>query len=174
MNRKVGLFLLLIVLASAAFAQVRIAQLSDLHIGAPASTAPHAVDNLRQAVQIINAQEVMWSLSPATSVRIRRHGLRPAASSASSRRRSITSPAITISTPMILIVTAGYSVKTSAAQVKNVLIYGFDSSVLGDYDSYNAAKLTLPPPSQQATQNKVQMLNWMRSSATPAPPAARS
>lgn len=172
MKRRVGLFLLLIVLASAAFAQVRIAQLSDLHIGAPASTAPHAVDNLRQAVQIINAQGVDAVIVTGDI------GENP---TAWAQARSILSQL----KAKVYYIPGNHDIHSNdfdryrgvfgkdfyTAQVKNVLIYGFDSSVFGDYDSYNAAKLALPPPSQQATQNKVQMLNWMRSSATPPPPA---
>src|SRR3954451_8486335 len=55
---KTGIVLFLLLVVSVASAQVRIAQLSDLHIGASTATAPHAIDNLRQAVQIINAQGV--------------------------------------------------------------------------------------------------------------------
>jgi 3',5'-cyclic AMP phosphodiesterase CpdA len=170
MKRKLVFFLLLV--ASVASAQVRIAQLSDLHIGAPAATAPHAVDNLRQAVQIINAQGVDAVIVTGDI------GENP---TAWANARSILGQL----KAKVYYVPGNHDIHSNdfdryrgvfgqdfyRVQVKNVLIYGFDSSVFGNYDSYDAAKLALPPPSQQAAQNKTQMLNWMRSSATPPPPA---
>jgi 3',5'-cyclic AMP phosphodiesterase CpdA len=169
MKTRMVSFLLL--LASVASAQVRIAQLSDLHIGAPAATAPHAVDNLRQAVQIINAQgvdavivtgDIGENPTAWTTARTILGGLKAPVyyapgnhdihSNDFDRYRKV------------------FKDDFYRVQVKNVVIYGLDSSVFGNYDSYNADKITLAPISAQAKQNEVQMLNWMRSSATPPPP----
>ncbi len=169
MNTRIVLFLLLV--ASVASAQVRIAQLSDLHIGAPASTAPHAVDNLRQAVQIINAQGVDAVIVTGDI------GENPTAwTTARTILGGLTAP--------VYYVPGNHDIHSNdfdryrnvfkndfyRVQVKNVVIYGLDSSDFGNYDSYNADKITLAPASAQAKQNEAQMLSWMRSSATPPPP----
>jgi 3',5'-cyclic AMP phosphodiesterase CpdA len=168
---KIRIVLFLLLVASVASAQVRIAQLSDLHIGAPAATAPHAVDNLRQAVQKINAQGVDAVIVTGDI------GENPTAwATARTILAGLKAP--------VYYVPGNHDIHSNdfdryrnvfkndfyRAQVKNVVIYGFDTADFGNYDSYNADKVTLAPESAQAKQNEVQMLNWMRSSATPPPP----
>jgi 3',5'-cyclic AMP phosphodiesterase CpdA len=169
MKTRIALFLLLV--ASVASAQVRIAQLSDLHIGASAATAPHATDNLRQAVQIINAQgvdavivtgDIGENTTAWATARTILGGLKAPVyyapgnhdihSNDFDRYRGV------------------FSNDFYKVQVKNVVIYAIDTADFGNSDSYNADKVTLAPVSAQATQNKVQMLNWMQSSAA-SPPA---
>lgn len=164
------LALLFLLVASTASAQVKIAQLSDLHIGAPASTAPNATANLTKAVQTINTEGVdaviitgdigenSTAWSQARTILAQLHapvyyvpGNHDIHSTDFDRYRNV------------------FGKDYFSVQVKNVVIYGFDSSVFGDYDSYSAAKVTLPPASAQAIQNKALMVSWMQSSATPVP-----
>lgn len=167
---KARIVVLLLLGASVASAQVRIAQLSDLHIGAPAATAPHATDNLRQAVQIINTQGVDAVIVTGDI------GENPAAwSTARTILGGLKAP--------VYYIPGNHDIHSNdfdryrgvfgkdffKVQVKNVVIYGFDTEDFGNYDSYNADQVALAPVSAQATQNKVQMLSWMQSSATPPP-----
>jgi hypothetical protein len=49
--------------------------------------------------------------------------------------------------------------------VKNVVIYALDSEVFGNYDNYDAAKVALPPPSEEARENGARMMHWLEDSA---------
>ncbi len=172
---KARIILWLLLITSAAFAQVRIAQLSDLHIGSKVNIAPHAIDNLRTAVKIINDRGVDAVIVTGDI------GENPKAwADARSILGHLKAP--------VYYVPGNHDIHSNdfdryrnvfgkdfySVQVKNVVIYGFNSSVFGDYDSYKAAKVVLPAASPQATQNKVRMIAWVRSQAPPTPAAPPS
>jgi predicted phosphodiesterase len=167
--RSVFLGIALCAVSLAAAAQVRIAQLSDLHIGL--GKAPHASDNLRKAVKIINDRGVDAVIVTGDI------GENP---QAWDQARSILGQ---LKAP-VYYVPGNHDIHSNdldryrkvfgddfyKVQVKNVVIYGLDSEVFGNYDSYDAAKVALPAASQEAIQNKARMLSWLQSSATPPPP----
>lgn len=143
---------------------VRIAQLSDLHIGLP--RAPQAAANLRKAVDIINqrgvdavvvtgdigenprdweeARDILKRLKAPVYYIPGNHDIH---SNDFDRYRKV------------------FGDDFYRVRVKNVVIYGFDSEVFGNYDSYDAAKLALPPPSDEARENGARMMQWIEASA---------
>ena len=156
--------LCLFLLTVAASAQVRIAQLSDLHIGL--AKAPHASENLRKAVKIINdrgvdavvvtgdigetprdwdeARDILGHCKAPVYYVPGNHDIH---SNDFDRYRHV------------------FGDDFFRVRVKNVVLYGFDSEVFANYDSYDAAKVSLPPASEEARENKARMLRWMDESA---------
>ncbi|HEY3928551.1 MAG TPA: metallophosphoesterase [Candidatus Koribacter sp.] len=139
---------------------MRIAHLSDLHIGL--ARAPQAADNLKRAVDLINQRGVDavvvsgdigekqsdWEIARS----ILKHCKAP-----------------------VYYVPGNHDIHSNdfdryrhvfgddwyKVQVKYVTIYGLDSEVFGNYDSYSDAKVALPPSSDEAQQNRARMLQWM-------------
>jgi DNA repair exonuclease SbcCD nuclease subunit len=156
--------LCLFLLTVAASAQVRIAQLSDLHIGL--AKAPHASENLRKAVKIINdrgvdavvvtgdigetprdwdeARDILGHCKAPVYYVPGNHDIH---SNDFDRYRHV------------------FGDDFFRVRVKNVVLYGFDSEVFANYDSYDAAKVSLPAASEEARENKARMLRWMDESA---------
>jgi hypothetical protein len=166
MQRTLKLLLLSLFLtfaAAAASAQVRLAHLSDLHIGL--ARAPHAADNLRQAVRIINDRGVDAVLVSGDI------GENP---SDWDQARDILSHC----KAPVYYIPGNHDIHSNdfdryrkifgddfyRVRIKNVVIYGLDSEAFGNYDSYDAAKIVLPPSSDEARQNKTRMLQWMEES----------
>lgn len=156
--------LCLFLLAGGALAQVRIAQLSDLHIGL--AKAPNASENLRRAVKIINdrgvdavvvtgdigenprdwdeARDILGHCKAPVYYVPGNHDIH---SNDFDRYRHV------------------FGDDFFRVRVKNVVLYGFDSEVFANYDSYDAAKVSLPGASDEARENKARMLRWMEESA---------
>ncbi len=161
--------LLLIVLLSfflslSALGQVRIAQLSDLHIGL--ARAPHAADNVRKAVQIINdrgvdavivtgdigekpsdweeARDILGKLKAPVYYIPGNHDIH---SNDFDRYRKV------------------FGDDFYRVRVKNVVIYALDSEVFGNYDSYEADRTAVPPASDEARENAARMMHWLEESA---------
>ena len=148
----------------AAFAQVRIAHLSDLHIGL--ARAPQAAENLRRAVDIINQRGVDAVLVSGDI------GEKP---SDWDKARDILSHC----RAKVYYVPGNHDIHSDdfdryrhvfgedwyRVQIKNVVLYALDSEVFGNYDSYEAAKVSLPPASDESRQNKARMMQWLEESA---------
>lgn len=163
------LLLLCFLLNLVALAQVRIAQLSDLHIGL--ARAPHAADNVRKAVKIINDRGVDAVVVTGDI------GEKP---SDWNEARDILSKL----TAPVYYIPGNHDIHSNdfdryrkvfgddfyRVRVKNVVIYAIDSEVFGNYDSYEAARAALPPASDEARENATRMMHWMEESADqPAP-----
>ncbi|ABF43743.1 metallophosphoesterase [Candidatus Koribacter versatilis Ellin345] len=169
LRKLLGIF---IFLCSTAFAQnVRIAQLSDLHLGL--ARAPQAADNLRHAVQMINdrgvdavvvtgdigekpsdwdeAREILGRLKAPVYYIPGNHDIH--ANDFDRYRRVFGDDFYTV-------------------RVKNVVIYGLDSEVFGNYDNYDAAKASVPAPGDEAREAKAKMMRWLEESAG-RPPSDR-
>ena len=164
MQRLQRLLLVLLFTACTASAQVRIAQLSDLHIGL--ARAPHAADNVRKAVKIINdrgvdavvvtgdigetprdwdeAREILGHLKAPVYYVPGNHDVH---SNDVERYRKV------------------FGDDFYHVRVKNVVIYAFDSEVFGNYDSYDAAKVALPPASDEAREHGARMMQWLQGEA---------
>lgn len=161
--RKFGLFLFLTACAAAS-AQVRIAHLSDLHIGL--ARAPHAAENLRRAVQIINDRGVDAVVVTGDI------GENP---QDWDQARDI----LKHSKAPVYYIPGNHDIHSNdfdryrkvfgddfyRIRIKNVVIYGLDSEVFGDYDSYDAARVALPPPSEEASENRQRQRQWLEESA---------
>ncbi len=157
-------FGLLLLLCSAAFAQdVRIAQLSDLHLGL--ARAPRAADNLRRAVQMINDRGVDAVVVTGDI------GEKP---SDWEEAREILGHL----KPPVYYIPGNHDVHTNdldrykrvfgddfyRVKVKNVVIYALDSEVFGNYDNYDAAKAMVPSAGEQTAENKTRMMQWLEQS----------
>lgn len=148
----------------AAFAQVRIAHLTDLHIGL--ARAPQAAENLRRAVDIINERGVDAVLVSGDI------GEKP---SDREKAREILGHC----RAKVYYAPGNHDIHSDdfdryrrvfgddwyRVQIKNVVVYSLDSEVFGNYDSYDAAKVSLPPTSDEARQNKARMMQWLEESA---------
>lgn len=173
MFRKRTLLLLVFALFPLlAAAQVRIAQLSDLHIGL--AKAPNAANNLRKAVQIINdrgvdavvvtgdigenpkdweeAREILSHLRAPVHYIPGNHDIH---SNDFDRYRHV------------------FGDDFYRFQVKNVVVYALDSEVFGNYDSYDAAKVALPPQSDEARENEAREMHWLEESAEKPMPGGK-
>lgn len=143
---------------------MRIAQLSDVHIGL--ARAPRAEENLREAVRIINERGVDAVVVTGDI------GETPQAwETARSILGELRAP--------VYYIPGNHDIHSNdfdryrkvfghdfyRVRVKNVVIYAIDSEVFGDYDSYDAAKFQLPPPSEEAQQNGARMMQWLEQSA---------
>jgi DNA repair exonuclease SbcCD nuclease subunit len=152
----------------AALAQVRLAHLSDLHIGL--ARAPQAAENLRRAVDIINQRGVDAVLVSGDI------GEKP---SDWEKAREILSHC----KAKVYYVPGNHDIHSTdfdryrhvfgddwyRVQIKNVVLYALDSEVFGNYDSYEEAKSSLPPASDEARENKARMLRWLEESAEKEP-----
>ncbi len=163
--------LCLFLLTVSAWAQVRLAQLSDLHIGL--AKAPNASDNLRRAVKIINDRGVDAVVVTGDI------GENP-------RDWDEARDILSHCKAPVYYVPGNHDIHSNDfdryrrvfgddffhVRVKYVMLYGFDSEVFANYDSYDAAKVTLPAASEEARENKTRMMRWMDDSA--AKPAEKS
>ena len=163
-TRTLLLLFVLFLFNLAAAAQVRIAQLSDLHIGL--AKAPQAAENLRKAVKIINDRGVDAVVVTGDI------GEKP---SDWDEARDILGK---LQAP-VYYVPGNHDVHSNdvdryrkvfgddfyRVRVKNVVIYAFDSEAFGNYDSYEAARVALPQASDEAHQNATRMMQWMEESA---------
>jgi DNA repair exonuclease SbcCD nuclease subunit len=171
-NRLLLLFFCVLFFFNFASAQVRIAQLTDLHIGL--ARAPHAADTLREAVKIINdrgvdavvvtgdvgenpgdweiAREILGHLKAPVYYIPGNHDIH---SNDFDRYRKV------------------FGDDFYRVRVKNVVIYALDSEVFGNYDSYDAAKVALPPPSEEARENGTRMMHWLQESVEHPVPEER-
>jgi 3',5'-cyclic AMP phosphodiesterase CpdA len=165
-----NLLFFFLLLTSVAFAQnVRIAQLSDLHIGL--ARAPRAADSLREAVKKINdrgvdavlvtgdigekpsdweeAREILHNLKAPVYYIPGNHDIH---ANDFDRYRKV------------------FGDDFYRVRVKNVVIYGLDSEVFGNYDNYDAARTAVPPPGDEGREAKARMLHWLEESAGGASP----
>jgi len=150
--------LLLLLLCCAATAQVVIAQLSDTHLGEP--RAPHAADNLRQAVSLINQRH------PDAVILSGDIGETPKDwAEAKSILRDLKAK--------LYYVPGNHDVHTHDVdryrstfgddyykfEVKNVTFIVIDSQLLGNFEHYDAA--TPPPLPSDTEAESRKMLAWM-------------
>ncbi len=165
MNRKFLLFFWIFALVAAGCAQdVRIAHLTDLHIGL--ARAPRAADNLKKAVEIINQRGVDAVLVTGDI------GETPRAwDEARDILKHCKAP--------VYYVPGNHDIHSNdfdryrhvfgddfyKVQVRYVTIYGFDSEAYGNYDSYDADKVQLQPQSDEAQQNLARMRQWKEEEA---------
>lgn len=143
---------------------MRIAQLSDLHLGL--ARAPQAEKNLREAVRIINGRSVDavvvtgdigetprdWETARGILGELKAPlyyipGNHDIHSNDFNRYRKV------------------FGDDFYRVRVKNVVIYAIDSETFGDYDRYDAAKVELPSPSDEARENGARMMQWLEESA---------
>ena len=165
MMRKTCLLALLLLCSAFSLAQdTRIAQLSDLHLGL--ARAPRAADNLLQAVQMINQRGVDAVVVTGDI------GEKP---SDWDEARQILSR----SKAPVYYIPGNHDIHANdfdryrkafgddfyRVRVKNVVIYGLDSEVFGNYDNYDAARTAVPAPSEEARESKARMLQWLEESA---------
>jgi 3',5'-cyclic AMP phosphodiesterase CpdA len=160
--RKVALlefiFIFLMVVAPRASAQVVIAQISDTHLGEP--EAPHAFDNLRRTVDMVNARHpdavivsgdvgenydqwliargiLKWLHAPVYYA----PGNHDVHTNDVQKYREVFGP------------------DYFRFQVKGVTFLVIDSQLLGNYDQFNAQPLPPMPPETAAEGEK--MLSWL-------------
>ena len=152
------LILLLCLVACASSAQVVIAQLSDTHIGEP--RAPHAADNLRQAVNLINQRHVDAVILSGDI------GETP-------KDWAIAKSILRDLNAKLYYVPGNHDVHTHDVdryrnvfgddyyrfQVKNVTFIVIDSQLLGNFEHYEAGAPPPLPPDTEAESKK--MLAWM-------------
>lgn len=155
-----GLFLAcaLFVFAQGAQAQVTIAQLSDTHLGEQHS--PHAADNLRHAVDMINARH------PDAVVLSGDIGENPAEwDKAKSILKKLKAPLYyapgnhDVHSHDLDRYRAAFGKDYYRFQVKNVTFLVIDSQLLGNYDQFDARPLPPLPPQMQ--QESDRMLAWL-------------
>lgn len=145
-------------LCAAAFAQVTIAQISDTHIGE--KRAPHAADNLKLAVQMINDRH------PDAVILSGDIGENPEAwEKARGILKHLKSP--------LYYAPGNHDVHSSDVdryrrvfgkdyydfRVKDVEFVVIDSQLLGNYDAYDAKRPQPLPP--QTEEESEQMLGWL-------------
>jgi 3',5'-cyclic AMP phosphodiesterase CpdA len=154
----VFLCVMLLVLAATSVAQVTIAQISDTHIGE--KRAPHAADNLKLAVQMINdrhpdavilsgdigenpeawekAKSILKHLKPPLYYAPGNHDVH---SNDVDRYRGV------------------FGKDYYTFRVKDVEFVVIDSQLLGNFDSYDARKPQPLPP--QTEEESERMLEWL-------------
>ncbi len=156
--RSVVFVWLAVVLCAATFAQVTIAQISDTHIGE--KRAPHAADNLKLAVHMINDRH------PDAVIVSGDIGENP---EAWEKARSI----LKHLKPPLYYVPGNHDVHSSDVdryrgvfgkdyytfRVKDVEFVVIDSQLLGNYDSYDAKRPQPLPP--QTEEESERMLDWL-------------
>jgi len=154
----VAVLLLAFVPGPKVFAQVTIAQISDTHLGE--KHAPHAADNLRTAVKMINERH------PDAVILSGDIGENPKAwDEAKSILKGLKSP--------LYYAPGNHDVHSSDLEryrsafgkdyytfhVKDITFVVINSQLLGNYDSYDAKQ---PPPlPPQAAKESEQMLEWL-------------
>src|SRR5262249_50014613 len=152
-RRKLAFAVFAILLqASSSLAQVRIAQISDTHIGEKHS--PHAEENLRQAVEMINARR------PDAVILSGDIGESP---KAGEKARSI----LRGLKPHLYYVPGNHDVHSNdvdryrsvfgkdyySFQVKNVTVLAIDSQLLANVDVYDAKQpQPLPPETEEESE----------------------
>lgn len=148
---------------SNALAQVTVAQLSDTHLGD--KHAPHAADNLRQAVEMINARH------PDAVILSGDIGENP---DEWEKARSILKKL----KPPLYYAPGNHDVHSNDLEryrrvfgkdyysfdVKNVTFVVIDSQLLGNFDVYDAKKpLPLPPETEDESERMMSWLEGLRS-----------
>lgn len=160
-----ALFVSVFLLAVPSVAQITIAQLSDTHIGEK-KHAPHAADNLRQAVQMINERR------PDAVILSGDIGENP---QAWEEARSILAE---LKAPLYY-APGNHDVHSNdvdryrkvfgkdyySFQVKDVTFIVIDSELLANIDSFDAKQPQPLPP--QAEEESERMLSWLDSQGTP-------
>ena len=146
--------------SATALAQVTVAQISDTHVGE--KHAPHAAENLRHAVRMINDRH------PDAVILSGDIGENPRAwEEARSILKGLQAP--------LYYVPGNHDVHSSDVQryrsvfgkdyysfrVKDVTFVVIDSQLLGNYDVYDAKQL--PPLPAETEEESEQMLNWLAS-----------
>lgn len=160
LKRAAGLLLacLLFVFARSAQAQVTIAQLSDTHLGEQHS--PHAADNLRRAVDMINSRH------PDAVVLSGDIGENPGEwDRAKSILKKLKAPLYyapgnhDVHSHDLDRYRGAFGKDYYRFQVKNVTFLVIDSQLLGNYDQFDARPL--PPLPPQMEQESDRMLAWL-------------
>lgn len=155
-----GLFLacMLFAFAGRAQAQVTIAQLSDTHLGEQHS--PHAADNLRRAVDMINSRH------PDAVILSGDIGENPAEwDKAKSILKKLKAPLYyapgnhDVHSHDVDRYRGAFGKDYYRFQVKNVTFLVIDSQLLGNYDNFEARPL--PPMPPQTEQESEKMLDWL-------------
>lgn len=148
----------LFVFARPAQAQVTIAQLSDTHLGEQHS--PHAADNLRRAVDMINSRH------PDAVVLSGDIGENPGEwDKAKSILKKLKAPIYyapgnhDVHSHDLDRYRGAFGKDYYSFQVKNVTFLVIDSQLLGNYDQFDARPL--PPLPQQMQQESDRMLAWL-------------
>jgi 3',5'-cyclic AMP phosphodiesterase CpdA len=159
---KLALFFLigaLFVLARPAHAQVTIAQLSDTHLGEQHS--PHAADNLRHAVDMINSRH------PDAVVLSGDIGENPGEwDKAKSILKKLKAPVYyapgnhDVHSHDVDRYRGAFGKDYYRFQVKNVTFLVIDSQLLGNYDQFDARPLPPLPPNTEQESEK--MLDWLK------------
>jgi len=155
---------------SAAHAQVSIAQISDTHLGE--KRAPHAADNLRRAVEMINARHpdaIILSGDIGETPRDWRE--------AKQILSAIKAPLYyvpgnhDVHTHDVQQYRAEFGKDYYRFQVKGVNFVVIDSQLLGNYEQYEAKSPPPLPPDTQAESDE--MLRWLEKQANESarPPA---
>ena len=150
-------------------AQVTIVQLSDTHIGL--SQAPHAVKNLNQAVQMINA------IRPDAVIVSGDIGENPADwNLARSILRNLNVPVFyapgnhDVHTHNVSQYRAVFGPDYYRFEVRGITFLVIDSQLLGNFDNFNAKTPPPLPPDTLAESNK--MIAWLTAQAASIPKGA--
>jgi 3',5'-cyclic AMP phosphodiesterase CpdA len=140
-------------------AQVTIAQLSDTHLGEQHS--PHAADNLRKAVQMINARH------PDAVILSGDIGENPGEwDKAKSILKGLQSPLYyapgnhDVHSHDVDRYRSAFGKDYYRFQVKGVTFLVIDSQLLGNYDNFDAHPL--PPMPPQTEEESKRMLDWLK------------
>jgi 3',5'-cyclic AMP phosphodiesterase CpdA len=160
LKRATGLLLacMLFVFARTAQAQVTIAQLSDTHLGEQHS--PHAADNLRRAVDMINSRH------PDAVILSGDIGENPGEwDKAKSILKKLKAPVYyapgnhDVHSHDVDRYRGAFGKDYYRFQVKNVTFLVIDSQLLGNYDNFEARPLPPMPPNTEEESKK--MLDWL-------------
>lgn len=150
---------LFFVFPACGLAQVTIAQISDSHLGEQHS--PHAADNLRRAVQMINARH------PDAVILSGDIGENPAEwAKAKSILKGLKSPLYyapgnhDVHSNDVDRYRSAFGRDYYRFQVKGVTFLVIDSQLLGNYDNFGAH--TLPPLPPQTEKESERMLAWLK------------
>ncbi len=160
LRTKLLLVLLALCLNLPAVAQVKIVQLSDLHLGL--ARAPRAADNLRRAVELANQRH------PDAVVVTGDIGENPRGwEEAREILRGVQAP--------VYYIPGNHDVHSNdveryrrvfgpdfyRVQIKNVVLYGFDSELLGNFDNYDVKSVAAAQPAPEARDQGERMFHWM-------------
>ena len=160
LKRMTGLFLacMLFAFAGSAQAQVTIAQLSDTHLGEQHS--PHAADNLRRAVDMINSRH------PDAVILSGDIGENPSEwDKAKSILKKLKAPLYyapgnhDVHSHDVDRYRGAFGKDYYSFRVKNVTFLVIDSQLLGNYDNFEAHPLPPMPPNTEQESKK--MLDWL-------------
>jgi 3',5'-cyclic AMP phosphodiesterase CpdA len=143
-----------------AAAQTTIAQISDLHLGL--GRAPKAADNLRQVVDMINQRH------PDAVVVTGDIGERPENWDQAKQILSHLQSKVyyvpgnhDVHTNDVERYRAAFGDDYYKIRVKNVVIYGLDSELLGNFDTFDNRDMAATQPTGLARSEGDRMLDWM-------------